>query len=81
MYTQEEIGAKRSVDYEGFYCALEQVADYLDWRVNEGEEFICFGLPYGISCGLAGGSVRIINAMIYDILEHRSFKTYLVKYE
>jgi hypothetical protein len=81
MYTQEEIGAKRSVDYEGFHCALEQVADYLDWRVNEGKEFICFGLPYGISCGLAGGSSRIINTIIHEILTHRSFKTYIVKYE
>ena len=80
MYTQDEIGAKRSVSYEGFYCALNKVADHIEWQSkHDGEEKV-LGLPYGISCGLAGGSLRIINTIIHDILVDRSFKTYIVKY-
>ena len=80
MYTQDEIGAKRSVSYEGFYCALNKVADHIEWQSkHDGEEKV-LGLPYGISCGLAGGSKRIINTMIHEILVDRSFKTYIVKY-
>ncbi len=80
MYTQDEIGAKRSVNYEGFYCALNKVADHIEWQSkHEGEEKV-LGLPYGISCGLAGGSSRIINTIIHDILVDRKFKTYIVKY-
>ena len=80
MYTQDEIGAKRSVSYEGFYCALNKVADHIEWQSkHDGEEKV-LGLPYGISCGLAGGSLRIINTIIHDILVDRSFKTYIVKF-
>jgi len=80
MYTQDEIGAKRSVSYEGFYCALNKVADHIEWQSkHDGEEKV-LGLPYGISCGLAGGRLRIINTIIHDILVDRSFKTYIVKY-
>ena len=80
MYTQDEIGAKRSVSYEGFYCALNKVADHIEWQSkHDGEEKV-LGLPYGISCGLAGGSSRIISTIIHDILVDRSFKTYIVRY-
>lgn len=38
------------------------------------------GLPYGISCGLAGGNWGIIKAMIEDVFIDSSIETYIVKY-
>ena len=37
------------------------------------------GLPYGISCGLAGGNWVIIKAMIEDIFGNSPIKCYIVK--
>jgi len=80
MYTQDKIGGNRAVNYEAFYVALNKVGDHIEWQMkHDGEEKV-LGLPYGISCGLAGGSLRIINTIIHDILVDRSFKTYIVKY-
>ena len=39
------------------------------------------GLPYGISCGLAGGNWGIIKAMIEDIFLDNLIKTYIVKFD
>jgi O-acetyl-ADP-ribose deacetylase (regulator of RNase III) len=80
MYTQDKVGGKRAVNYEAFYVALENVADHIEWQSKHDDEEKVLGLPYGISCGLAGGSKRIINTMIHEILVDRSFKTYIVKY-
>jgi len=80
MYTQDEIGARRSVSYEGFYCSLNKVADHIEWQIKHGDKEEVLGLPYGISCGLAGGSPKVISSIIHDILVDRSFKTYIVKY-
>ena len=80
MYTQSTIGTGREVNYEAFYNALHNVADHIEWQDKHDDKTSTFGLPYGISCGLAGGSSRIINSMIHEILVDRSFKTYIVKY-
>ena len=81
MYTQDEIGARRSVSYEGFYCSLNKVADHVEWQIKHGDKEEVLGLPYGISCGLAGGSPKVISSIIHDILVDRKFKTYIVKYD
>jgi len=80
MYTQSTIGTGREVNYEAFYNALYNVADHIEWQDKHDDKTSVFGLPYGISCGLAGGSLRIINSMIHEILVDRSFKTYIVRY-
>lgn len=80
MYTQDKIGGNRAVNYEAFYVALNKVANHIEWQDEHDGKTSVFGLPYGISCGLAGGSPRIINSMIHEILVDRSFKTYIVKY-
>lgn len=80
MYTQSSIGQGRQVDYEAFYNALYNVAEHIEWQDKHDDKTSTFGLPYGISCGLAGGSPRIINSMIREILVNRPFKTYIVKY-
>ena len=38
------------------------------------------GLPYGISCGLAGGNWKIIKAIIEDIFLDSTIECYIVKY-
>ena len=80
MYTQDKIGGERAVNYEAFYVALTKVANNIEWQDKHDGKTSTFGLPYGISCGLAGGSWNVIFSMINDILVDRSFKTYIVRY-
>ena len=80
MYTQDKIGGERAVNYEAFYTALENVANYIEWQSKHDDEEKALGLPWGISCGLAGGSWNVIFSMINDILIDRKFKTYIVRY-
>lgn len=60
LYTQLNYGTdRRQVNYEAFYKSLEKLSStYPNLKI---------GLPYGISCGLAGGSWKIISAIIEDI--------------
>lgn len=80
MYTQDKIGSKRAVNYEAFYIALNKVADHIEWQIKHEDEEKILGLPYGISCGLAGGNWGIIKAMIKDIFLDSPIKCYIVKY-
>ena len=48
---------------------------------HETGEAQVLGLPYGISCGLAGGNWQIIEAMINDIFADSLIKTFIVKYD
>ena len=81
MYTQDKIGQGREVDYEGFYVSLENVANHIEWQSNHEEETKTLGLPFGISCGLAGGSWGIIFSILNYILVDRNFKTFIVRYD
>lgn len=81
MYTQSKIGDKRSVNYEAFYSSLNKVAGHIEWQSKHEQVEKTLGLPWMISCGLAGGSWNVIFSMINDILVDRSFKTYIVKYD
>ena len=77
LYTQENIGEGRQVDYEAFYQSI----DYLFRAINtspDGEKYI-LGFPFGISCGLAGGNWNIIQAMINEVFVPAKFPTYIVK--
>lgn len=80
MYTQDRIGGQRAVDYEGFYLTLENVANHIEWQDEHNGTTSTFGLPWMISCGLAGGSWGIIFSMLNYILVDRRFKTYIVRY-
>ena len=80
MYTQDKIGSKRVVNYEAFYVALNKVADHIEWQIKHEDEEKTLGLPYGISCGLAGGNWGIIKAMIEDIFLDSPIKCYIVRY-
>lgn len=80
MYSQDKLGGERAVDYEGFYLALQNVANHIEWQDKHDDEISSLGLPWMISCGLAGGSWNVIFSMINDILVDRKFKTYIVRY-
>ena len=80
MYSQDKLGGERAVDYEGFYLALQNVANHIEWQDKHDDEISSLGLPWMISCGLAGGSWNVIFSMINDILIDRKFKTYIVRY-
>lgn len=87
MYTQANMGGDtRQVLYEDFWRALKRVEQDL-YRINvEKHEYDpsappVLGLPYGISCGLAGGNWGIIKAMIEDIFLDSPIKCYIVKFD
>ena len=87
MYTQASVGDdSRKVHYEKFWQALNNVEKDL-YKMNvekheyDGSSPPVLGLPHGISCGLAGGSWRIIKAMIEDIFLDSPIKCYIVKFE
>ena len=81
MYTQSKIGGERAVDYEGFYKSLSFVAEHLHYNYVNAEEDVILGLPYGISCGLAGGNWNVIYEMINDVLANMPYQTLIVKYD
>ena len=81
LYTQANIGVhERQVDYEAFWKALKGMQEDLLFVQHETGATQILGLPHGISCGLAGGSWKIIKAMIEDIFLDSLIKTYIVKY-
>lgn len=79
LYTQDQIGQDRMVNYEAFYKSI----DYLSRAINSCDNCrdYVLGLPFGISCGLAGGSWGIIWAMLNDVFANKDFKTYIVRKE
>lgn len=81
LYTQSSIGGGREVNYEAFYNSLSSVKEVLEKECLHSGEEITLGLPYGISCGLAGGSWRIIYAMIEDIFVDSPIKICIVEYD
>jgi O-acetyl-ADP-ribose deacetylase (regulator of RNase III) len=87
MYTQATIGTgERQVNYEKFWQALKKVEEEL-FEINVTKHEYnpspppILGLPWGISCGLAGGNWGIIFAMISDIFLDSQIKCYIVKYD
>ncbi len=86
MYTQASVGMGRQVHYEKFWQALKRVEQDL-YEMNvakheyDGSPPPIIGLPYGISCGLAGGNWGIIKAMIEDIFLDSAIKCYIVKFD
>ena len=87
LYTQASLGTgQRQVLYEDFWQALKRVEQDL-YKINvnkneyDGSSAPVLGLPYGISCGLAGGNWGIIKAMIEDIFLDSPIKCYIVEFD
>jgi O-acetyl-ADP-ribose deacetylase (regulator of RNase III) len=82
LYTQAGIGTgERQVHYEKFWQSLKNMQEDLLFIQHETGDKQVLGLPYGISCGLAGGNWGIIKAMIEDIFLDSLIKCYIVKFE
>lgn len=69
----------RALDYEAFYSALEQVKIVLEKAHAQGRIYT-LGLPYKIGCGLAGGSWKVVYAMIEDLFLDSPIKVVIVEY-
>ena len=78
MYTQASVGEGRQVSYEVFWQALKRVEQ--DLLMMDDGNLPVLGLPYQISCGLAGGSWGIIKAIIDDIFLDSRIKCYIVRF-
>jgi O-acetyl-ADP-ribose deacetylase (regulator of RNase III) len=82
LYTQSGYSTKeRQVNYEYFWKALKAMQEDLLFNQHELNIRQVVGLPYGISCGLAGGNWKIIKAIIEDIFLDSMIECYIVKYD
>lgn len=86
LYTQSGYSSKeRQVNYEYFWKALKAMEEDLCASHVQKHEYNpapppILGLPYGISCGLAGGNWKIIKAIIEDIFLDSMIECYIVKF-
>ena len=70
MFAQECYGnIGRYTSYDAFYSCLKDISYYTTDGVS-------VAFPYGIGCGLGGGSWDIIYAMICDVLGDRDVVIY-----
>lgn len=82
LYTQSGFSTKqREVNYEYFWRAMKAMQEDLLFNQHELNVRQVVGLPYGISCGLAGGSWKVIKAIIEDIFLDSMIECYIVKYD
>ena len=77
MYTQQNISHQRAVDYEAFYKCIHNLSGIIDENRKRGK--IKLGLPYKISCGLAGGDWDIIRTMIDKVFEGLEQNVFIVR--
>ena len=82
LYTQSGYStSKREVNYEYFWRAMKAMQEDLLFNQHELNVRQVVGVPYGISCGLAGGNWKIIKAIIEDIFLDSMIECYIVKYD
>ncbi len=78
MYTQSFVSREvRAVNYESLYVCLEKLKVKLE-SGQFGEKPV-LGLPFGLSCGLAGGSWLIVSAMIKELFHDSKISVNIVK--
>jgi O-acetyl-ADP-ribose deacetylase (regulator of RNase III) len=67
-------GNGRMTNYDALYDALINLR-----RIMKNHEWKSAAFPYGMSCGLGGGSWNIVYAMICDIFKNYDIKVLIVK--
>jgi O-acetyl-ADP-ribose deacetylase (regulator of RNase III) len=67
-------GNGRMTKYDAVYDALVNLR-----RIMENHKWKSVAFPYGMSCGLGGGSWNIIYAMICDVFESSDIEVRIVK--
>jgi O-acetyl-ADP-ribose deacetylase (regulator of RNase III) len=74
LYGQYEFGRdRRHTNYEAVYNGLSAI------RNGVTNSKLVIGIPYKMSCNLAGGSWRIVETMIRDVFEDSLFKVLICK--
>ncbi len=80
VYAQGEYGMeKRQLDYEAFYIAFEELHRLMLEAKEKGRTHI-LGIPKFIGCFRAGGSWRVVNAMLEEIFLDSPIKLIIVEY-
>lgn len=69
---------KRHLNYEALYAGLEHLRNVLEEAGKEGRAYMV-GVPYGIGCGLAGGTWEIVYAMIEAVFQASPVPIVIVK--
>jgi O-acetyl-ADP-ribose deacetylase (regulator of RNase III) len=78
LYAMQGLGThKRQTHYEAFYLGMESIHN----QVMDSKKDLVVGVPAGIGCGLAGGSRKIINAMLEEIFGESSVKLVIVEWK
>jgi O-acetyl-ADP-ribose deacetylase (regulator of RNase III) len=67
-------GEDRMTSYDALYDALTNLR-----RIMENHKWKSVAFPYGMSCGLGGGSWNVIYAMICDVFENSDIGVQIVK--
>lgn len=77
MFAQEFYGKdKRYTDYDALYTCLTKVKEFMLRN-----KLKTLGLPYGLGCGLAGGSWKIVYELIRDAFGDSDITIYICKKE
>ena len=80
VYAQGDFGMdKRQLDYEAFYIAFEELHRLLLEAKEKGRTHV-LGIPKNIGCFRAGGSWRVVNAMLEEIFLDSPIKLVIVEY-
>ena len=79
LYAQDHYrnDGTRKTDYTAFKSCLDRLAK----KLSVSDKTIKVGFPYGIGCGLGGGSWEIIENMIRDFSEQIPQDVYIVRKE
>lgn len=78
MYTQSSIGSGVRVDYYEFERAFSELNRHISFHKPHTHKL---GVPYKISCGLAGGDWGKIKSILEKIFCDSKVKLYIVKYK
>lgn len=80
LYAQTEFGTEtRQLDYEALYTGLERLRAVLQDAHAQGRVYRV-AMPW-LGCGLAGGSKKIVKAMIEDIFGESPIEVFVVEYQ
>jgi O-acetyl-ADP-ribose deacetylase (regulator of RNase III) len=75
LFGQNRLGDEgRPTNYNAVYDALVHLR-----RIMENHKWKSVSFPYGMSCGLGGGSWNIIYVMICDVFENSDIEVRIVK--
>lgn len=77
MYTQSFVSKDaRAVNYEALYVCLDRLRQKLESKEFDNP---ILGLPFALSCGLAGGSWPVVSTMIKDVFGDSDLRVIIVK--